>query len=88
MKISNAGKVLGPQSGDWETSELDGYTVLVTPGGRILRIQQLHFGAWEPSAFAQADSKFFVEAANLLLQKNKEEAERLEAIAFAEDEPE
>jgi hypothetical protein len=70
MKVSPAGKVLGPQSDQWETATLEGEQVIVTPGGRILRLQQLQFGKWDTGAFGPADSKFFVEAANLLREKN------------------
>lgn len=75
MKVSAAGKALGPQSDKYEAVTLDGEQVITTPGGRILRLQQLQYGAWKSAAMEPADTAFIVEAANLLREKNV--AERL-----------
>lgn len=83
MKTSPAGKALGPQSDQYEFATHEGEPVIATPGGRILRLQQLHYGKWEAAAMEPADTKFFVEAANLLREKNRAE---VMAIAQAERE--
>lgn len=74
MKVSTAGKALGPQSG-WRCVNLDGEEVIVTPGGRILRVQQLSYGMWVANPFGASDSKHLVDGANLLREKNAAENE-------------
>lgn len=74
MKLSTAGKVLGPQSGKWEVVyDGDSMPMIKSPGGRLLRLQEFKYGRWEQSALEPADSEYFVEAVNLLRDKNAAE---------------
>jgi hypothetical protein len=84
MKTSAAGKALGPQPNEWHTRTHDGEQVMVTPGGRVLRLQQLHYSQWVRSPFDPADTKFFVEAANLLREKNNVERLNEQMLAFVQ----
>ena len=90
MKISEAGKRLGAHANAYEiVLEGEGTLPMIsTPGGRILRLQQLvRGGKWEASSMEPADTKFFVEAANLLREKNREEMRRLAEQEAAEGDP-
>lgn len=87
MKISPAGKVLGPQE-DKYTVLRDGLSLpmIGTPGGRILRLQQLQHGHWEAPAMEPADTAFFVEAANMLRDKNRADQKVIDDQANLEEE--
>lgn len=66
MKTSPAGKVLGPQSGAWEVVQFEGEPCLKTPGGRLLRVQEFHYGKWVPNHFGESEARTLAEGANML----------------------
>lgn len=70
MKTSPAGKVLGPQSGAWEVVQFEGEPCIKTPGGRLLRVQQFHYGRWELNPFGPSDLAHLVTGANMLREYN------------------
>ena len=80
MKLSPHGKVLDHQSDKWEFVEnACGHgPCMVSPGGRLLKLREFTGNVWGNPGMDPADTKFFVDGANMLRDANKAEQDRLQ----------